>query len=82
MSVSEKVYKALSPYGGSTLNERVYNYLGSLGHTGAYNDRLGGYTYLGYRGYRAILEQFGKGYVESGLTWDNRQTWDNGTYWS
>src|SRR5690625_2133663 len=60
MSVNDRLMKALEEYGGKTLNERIYNFLGSLGFTNSLSDRLAKYVSGRYRGYRALIEDFGR----------------------
>lgn len=60
MSVNDRLMKAFEEYGGLTLNERIYHFLGSLGFTNSLSDRLAKYTSGRYRGYRALIEDFGR----------------------
>lgn len=84
--VNERIFKCLAPYGGMTVNERIYNYLGSLGYTGSLSDRLSKHTYSGSKGFQALIKEMGDGCPvpipePEGITWDSGQTWDNNTYW-
>jgi hypothetical protein len=63
MAVNDEIYKNLAQYGGDTINERVYNYLGSLGYTGTINDRLAQYSSEGRKGWQGLIRAFG------GLGW-------------
>jgi hypothetical protein len=63
MAVNDEIYKNLAQYGGGTINERVYNYLGSLGYTGTINDRLAQYSSEGRKGWQGLIRAFG------GLGW-------------
>lgn len=49
MSVNDRLMKALEEYGGKTLNERIYHFLGSLGFTNSLSDRLAKYESGRYR---------------------------------
>lgn len=57
MTVNEEVWKALEGYRGSTLSERVYHYLGSLGYTGTAIERVAKYEYRGKKGWQALVEK-------------------------
>src|SRR5690625_1849631 len=61
MSVNDRLMKALEEYGGNTVNERIYHFLGSLGFTNSLSDRLAKYVSGRYRGYRALVEDLGRG---------------------
>lgn len=61
MSVNDRLMKALEEYGGKTVNERIYHFLGSLGFTNSLSDRLAEYESGRYRGYRALIEDLGRG---------------------
>lgn len=58
MAVNDEIYKNLEVYGGSTINERVYNYLGSLGYTGTISDRLTKYQFEDKKGWQALIARY------------------------
>lgn len=59
MASNDDIYTWLEQFGSKTINERIYHYLGSLGYTGSLSDRLSKHTYLTYKGYQALIEEFG-----------------------
>jgi len=73
MRVNDSIRKALEGYGGFSINERVYNYLGSLGYEGTISDRLAKYTYENKRGWQALIEQFGNGFSSLNLFSEGQQ---------
>lgn len=56
MAINDNIYNALFSFDGETINEKVYHYLGSLGHTGTLNDRLGDYSVNDRDGWQAIMQ--------------------------
>ncbi len=60
MAVNDEIFKNLAQYGGGTINERVYNFLGSLGYTGTINDRLGQFEEGGRKGWQGLIRAWGK----------------------
>lgn len=61
MAVNDGISKSLISHGGNQINERVYNYLGSLGYTGTISDRLAQHTFEGKIGWQALIAEFGAG---------------------
>ncbi len=59
MAVVDNIRNALKSYGGFTIDERIYNYLGSLGYTGTNTERVAKYEYEGCKGWNALVKQFG-----------------------
>lgn len=55
MTVNDRLYKKFTSYGGETINERIYHYLGSLGFTGTFNDRLSKLVVDEHRGWQALI---------------------------
>ncbi len=77
MAVNDRIWTSLSQHGGGTINERVYNYLGSLGFTGTISDRLAKYTHNNKHGWQALIEGFGlsgsAGVLRQGLFGDGQE---------
>ncbi len=60
MAVNDEIFKNLAQYGGGTINERVYNFLGSLGYTGTISDRLGQFEEGGRKGWQGLIRAWGQ----------------------
>ncbi len=60
MAVNDEIFKNLAQYGGGTINERVYNFLGSLGFTGTISDRLGQFEEGGRKGWQGLIRAWGQ----------------------
>ncbi len=68
MAVNDEIFKNLEVYGGGTINERVYNFLGSLGYTGTISDRLAKYSYEDKKGWQALIARYaGSGWTPAQL---------------
>ncbi len=60
MAVNDEIFKNLAQYGGGTINERVYNLLGSLGYTGTISDRLGQFEEGSHKGWQGLIRAWGQ----------------------
>ncbi len=60
MAVNDEIFKNLAQYGGGAINERVYNFLGSLGYTGTISDRLGQFEEGGRKGWQGLIRAWGQ----------------------
>lgn len=58
MSVNDDIFSSLEEYGGDTVSERIYNYLGSLGYTGTLSDRLAKFQDTDHKGWQKLITDF------------------------